>query len=117
MRALVIAETQAKAHDAIGLIDVDYETLPAVIDEEAAIRDGARKLHDNVPNNITTVYRITAVTTARPCARADQVIALRIANNRLIPTCMETRSILAEPNADGNPDDLPAEQVPHMHRR
>ena len=38
--ALVVAETQAMAHDAIGLIDVEYETLPAVIDEEAAIRDG-----------------------------------------------------------------------------
>ena len=41
--ALVVAETQALAHDAVGLIDVDYETLPAVIDEEAAIRqDRAR---------------------------------------------------------------------------
>ena len=40
------------------LIDVDYEVLPAVIDEEAAIRDGAPQLHDNVPNNITTVYKM-----------------------------------------------------------
>jgi len=39
--ALVIAETQAMAHDTIGLIEVDYETFPAVVDEEAAIRDGA----------------------------------------------------------------------------
>ena len=56
--ALVVAETQALAHDAVGLIDVDYETLPSVIDEEAAIRDGAPQLHDNVPNNITTVYKM-----------------------------------------------------------
>src|SRR5271154_522355 len=35
--ALVLAETQAMAHDAVGLIEVDYETLPAVVDEEAAI--------------------------------------------------------------------------------
>ena len=39
--ALVVAESQARAHDAIGLIDVDYETLPAVVDEEAAIHEGA----------------------------------------------------------------------------
>src|SRR6202048_5446386 len=50
--ALVVAETQALAHDAIGLIDVDYETLPSVIDEETAIRDGAPQLHDNVPTNL-----------------------------------------------------------------
>ena len=54
----MVAETQAMAHDAIGLIEVDYEILPAVIDEEAAIRDGAPQLHDNVPNNITTVYKM-----------------------------------------------------------
>ena len=56
--ALVVAETPAKAHDAVGMIEVDYEVLPAVIDEEAAIRDGAPQLHDNVPGNITTVYKM-----------------------------------------------------------
>jgi len=99
--ALAIAETQAMAHDAIGLVDVDYETLAAVIDEEAAIRDGAPQLHDNVANNIATIYRIGGGDYSKAVREADQVIALRLANNRLIPTCMETRSILAEPNADG----------------
>src|SRR5438034_797996 len=39
--ALVVAETLAQAYDAIDLIDVDYAVLPAVTDEEIAIRDGA----------------------------------------------------------------------------
>ena len=39
--ALVVAETPHMAYDALGLIEVDYETLPAVVDEVAAIRDGA----------------------------------------------------------------------------
>ena len=90
--ALVVAETQAMAHDAIGLIEVDYETLPAVIDEEAAIRDGAPQLHDNVPNNITTVYKVGGGDYGKAAQEADQVITLRMTNNRLIPTCMETRS-------------------------
>src|ERR1700730_15324962 len=115
--ALVIAETQALAHDAVGLIDVDYETLPAVIDEEAAIRDGAPQLHDNVPNNITTIYKIGGGDYGKAVREADQVITLRIANNRLIPTCMETRSILAEPNVDGSLTIYLQSQVPHMHRR
>jgi len=38
-------------------------------------------------------------------------------NNRLIPTCMETRSVLAEPNADGTLTVYIPSQVPHMHRR
>src|SRR5262249_7845873 len=51
--ALVVAESLAQAYDAITLIDVDYETLPAVTDEVAAIREGAPQLHENVPGNIT----------------------------------------------------------------
>ena len=99
--ALVVAETQAMAHDAVGLIDVDYEILPAVIDEEAAIRDGAPQLHDNVPNNITTIYKMGGGDYKKAAQEADQVIRLRVTNNRLIPTCMETRSILAEPDVSG----------------
>src|SRR5216683_3350864 len=115
--ALVVAESQAMAHDAIGLIDVDYETLPAVVDEEAAIREGAPQLHDNVPNNITTVYKVGGGDYNKAAEEADQVITLRVANNRLIPTCMETRSVLAEPNVDGTLTIYLQSQVPHMHRR
>ena len=115
--ALVVAETQARAHDAVGLIDVDYEVLPAVIDEEAAIRDGAPQLHDNVPNNITTVYKIGGGDYGKAAREADQVITLRLANNRLIPTCMETRSILAQGDVDGTLTLYLQSQVPHMHRR
>src|SRR5947208_3297111 len=115
--ALGVAESQARAHDAIALVDVDYETLPAVVDEEAAIRDGAPQLHDNVANNITTVYKVGGGDYEKAAREADQVISLRVANNRLIPTCMETRSLLAEPNVDGTLTVYLQSQVPHMHRR
>ncbi|HAO41993.1 MAG TPA: xanthine dehydrogenase family protein molybdopterin-binding subunit [Afipia sp.] len=115
--AVVVAETQALAHDAVGLIEVDYETLPAVIDEEAAIREGAPQLHDNVPKNITTLYKIGGGDYKKAANEADHVIKLRVINNRLIPTCMETRSILAEPNVDGTLTVNIQSQVPHMHRR
>src|SRR5258705_422328 len=115
--ALVVAESQAMAHDAISLVDVDYQTLSAVVDEEAAIREGAPQLHDNVPNNITTVYKVGGGDYKKAAREADHVISLRIANNRLIPTCMETRSILAEPNVDGTLTVYLQSQVPHMHRR
>jgi aerobic carbon-monoxide dehydrogenase large subunit len=115
--ALVVAETQAMAHDAVGLIEVDYETLPAVVDEDAAIRDGAPQLHDNVPNNITTLYRISGGNYKKAAEEADQILKLRVVNNRLIPTCMETRAILAVPDAEGTLSVYIPSQVPHMHRR
>jgi aerobic carbon-monoxide dehydrogenase large subunit len=115
--ALVVAETQAMAHDAVGLIEVDYETLPAVVDEDAAIRDGAPQLHDNVPNNITTLYRVGGGNYKKTSEEADQILKLRVVNNRLIPTCMETRAILAAPDAEGTLSVYIPSQVPHMHRR
>jgi aerobic carbon-monoxide dehydrogenase large subunit len=115
--ALVVAETQAMAYDAAGLIDVDYDTLPAVVDEESATQNGAPQLHDNVPGNITTVYKVKGGDYQKAVREADQVIQLRIVNNRLIPTCMETRAILADPNADGTMTVYIPSQVPHMHRR
>jgi carbon-monoxide dehydrogenase large subunit len=115
--ALVVAETLAQAYDAVGLIDVDYEILPAVIDEETAIQDGAPQLHDNVPNNITTVYNVRGGDYRKAASAADQIITLRVVNNRLIPTCMETRSIVAAPEPDGTLAVHIGSQVPHMHRR
>src|SRR5580704_4145444 len=115
--ALVVAETQAMAHDAVGLIEVDYETLPAVVDEDAAARDGAPQLYDNVPNNITTLYRVGGGNYKKAAEEADQILKLRVVNNRLIPTCMETRAILAAPDAEGTLSVYIPSQVPHMHRR
>ena len=45
------------------------------------------------------------------------MLRLRLLNNRLIPTCLETRAILAEPSADGRLTIYMPSQVPHMHRR
>jgi carbon-monoxide dehydrogenase large subunit len=115
--ALVVADTLAQAYDAIGLIGVDYEILPAVTDEEVAIREEAPQLHDNVPGNITTIYKVRGGDYAKAAREADQTIQLRIINNRLIPTCMETRSIVAAPEPDGTLTVYIGSQVPHMHRR
>ena len=71
-----------------------------MIDEEAATAEGAPQLHENVPNNITTYFKTGGGDYAAAARRADQVLRLRLVNNRLIPTCLETRAILAEPGVD-----------------
>jgi CO/xanthine dehydrogenase Mo-binding subunit/aerobic-type carbon monoxide dehydrogenase small subunit (CoxS/CutS family) len=47
--AAVVAESEAVAENACGLIAVDYELLPAVFDPEEAMRPGAPVVHDK-PN-------------------------------------------------------------------
>ena len=41
------------AEEALELIKVDYEELPAVFDPLEAIKEGAPLVHDGVPNNIS----------------------------------------------------------------
>lgn len=50
--ALVAAETEDAAEEALGLIDVQYDRLEAVYDAEAAIKPGAPQLYDQFPGNI-----------------------------------------------------------------
>jgi len=115
--AVVVADTLVQAQDALELIEVDYEMLPAVVDEVEAIADGAAQLHDNVPRNVTTVYKTGGGDYAQAAREADRIVKLRVVNNRVIPTCMETRVVVAEPHADETLTVYLPSQVPHMHRR
>ncbi|MCH2511407.1 MAG: xanthine dehydrogenase family protein molybdopterin-binding subunit [Dehalococcoidia bacterium] len=49
--AAVAATSMQEADEAIALIDVDYEVLPAVIDLETAMKDGAAVLHERLANS------------------------------------------------------------------
>jgi CO/xanthine dehydrogenase Mo-binding subunit len=50
--ALVAAETEDIAEEALGLIDVEYEQLPAVFEIEDAMKPGAPQLYAEFPGNI-----------------------------------------------------------------
>ena len=50
-----MAATSAEiAKEALRLIDVSYEILPAVFDVEEALKPDAPQLHDDLPGNIAT---------------------------------------------------------------
>src|SRR5439155_12985105 len=46
--AAVAADTLEQAEDALDLIQVDYEELPAVFDPQAAVQEGAPIIHPDV---------------------------------------------------------------------
>ena len=50
--ALIAAETEDIANEALDLIDVVYEVLPAVYDVEKATEKGAPQLYDQFPGNV-----------------------------------------------------------------
>lgn len=49
--ALVAAETETIADEALELIDVEYEVLPFVLDCEEALKPGAPQLYEEYPGN------------------------------------------------------------------
>ena len=49
--AAVAATSMQIAEQALALIDVDYEVLPAVVDLEAAMKEGAPVLHERLANS------------------------------------------------------------------
>ena len=95
--AVVIAESAYIAYDALDLIEVDYEPLPAVVDAKAAAQPGAPQVHDEVPNNVSFTWAIgdeAAVNAA--LAACDHVVELDLINQRLIPNAMEPRAAAAQ---------------------
>jgi carbon-monoxide dehydrogenase large subunit len=99
--AFVVAETQAQARDAAEMIEVDYETLPAVALVEDAAQDGAPKVWDDNPNgNVAFVLSFgDKGKTDETFAKAKHVVKLRMENNRVTPVSMEPRTALGDYNA------------------
>ena len=50
--AIAVAQTRAQAEDAAEAIEVDYRSLPAVVDPRAALAEGAPVLHPAVGGNV-----------------------------------------------------------------
>ena len=115
--AAVIANDAAVAADAASLVEVDYEVLPAVVDSEAAIRDGAPQLHEDAPNNIAFEWEVAGGDIDAARNEAEVVVKQRVLNQRLIPNAMEGRAVLADYNSGTNHLTVwTASQIPHLVR-
>ena len=93
----VVAESQAAARDACEAVIVDYEDLPSVVDPVLATTPGAPMLAADAPDNIAAEMRHGDVAaTAQAFAAAAHTVSLDLVNQRLAPSPMEPRSVLAE---------------------
>ena len=95
--AVVVAESPYIAADAVELIEVDLEPLPAVVDARAAMDEGAPLVHDGFDQNLSFHWPLgdeDAVSSA--LATSDHVVELEFVNQRLIPNAMEPRACAAQ---------------------
>ena len=116
--AAVVAEDPYIAADALELIEVDYEPLPAVVDARETTYDGYPLVHDDIPNNVSYTWALGDKEAAENALRdADHVIELELINQRLIPNAMEPRAAAAQWNhATGGMTVWTTSQNPHPIR-
>jgi carbon-monoxide dehydrogenase large subunit len=104
--AVVVAADRYIARDAADAIVVSYDTLPAVVDLELAMTGKPTVIHPAFPNNLaiplvpsgTGVSLDGTVDDAAvdaAFARAEIVISQRMMNQRLAPSAMEPRGVVA----------------------
>ncbi|MDB5076683.1 MAG: aldehyde oxidase and xanthine dehydrogenase molybdopterin binding [Chloroflexi bacterium] len=116
--AFVVANDPYIAHDAMELIDVQYQELPAVVDAARAVEPGAPQLHDEAPGNICMHWTAgNKDDTDAAFANAEVVVKHHIYNQRLIPNPLETRGTLANYDAGTEETTLwVTSQLPHVHK-
>jgi len=94
--AAIVAESREAAREAADLVMVDYDILPSVVDTLAATRPGAPVLTPQAPDNISAETRYGDAKAAEAAfARAAHAVSLDIENQRLAPSPIEPRTVLA----------------------
>ena len=100
--ACVVAEDRYVAHDALELIDVDYEPLPAVVDPFRALEAGAPLIRDDKEDQTDNrIYHWEAgdkEATDRAFAEADRVVSLSTHYPRSHPAPLECCGCVADVN-------------------
>ncbi|MEN8235826.1 MAG: molybdopterin cofactor-binding domain-containing protein, partial [Actinomycetota bacterium] len=123
--AAVAAETEEIALEAVGLIDVEYETLPAVFDENDAILDGAPVIHDepdmegahDASHNMVHHLKADTGSVDDGFSQADRVFEHTMRVHQVQPAPIETHVAIAAWDSDERLVITSSTQVPFHVRR
>ncbi len=116
--AVVIAETRVQAKAAAQLIEVDYETLPAVAFIKDAVREGAPQVWDQAAGNTCFDWHLgERAPVEEALSKAYKVVEIEVVNNRVIPNAMEPRAAIGDYDAGtGELTLYTTSQNPHLIR-
>lgn len=113
--AAVVARTRAEAEDAVALVAVEYEELPAVTDAETALDAATPVIHPDLGDNLAFERVHAAGDPDRGFNEADAVVEATFLFGRHTGVTLEPRAIVA----DWNPGEqrltvYHGTQAPHM---
>jgi len=119
--ACVVATDQYVAHDALELIDVEYEPLPVVVDPKKAVEQGAPIIRDDKEDQKDNrIYHWEAgdkASTDRAFSQAEVVVALDTHYPRSHPAPLECCGCIADVNpATSKTTIYMTSQAPHAIR-
>ena len=117
--AVVAAETVEAAEEALELIDVKYEELPAIFDVEGAMKpDCPVVLHPDLPSynrpvynylgwdlpgpNVHTYHKVRKGDVEEGFKQADLIVENRFANDRMTHCQLEPYNTVCYPESDGS---------------
>ena len=93
--AMVVAETQSAAQDAVESVVVHYDVLPAVTDSLAALAPDAPLLHDEVPGNLALDTAFGDQTASEAAFAAGHLVVTQTFHNQRIASAhMEPRAAI-----------------------
>lgn len=99
--AVVAAVDEDTAEEALDLIHVEYEPLPAVFDPMEAMKQGAPQIHEGVERNINVTRHIEWGDVDEAFAKADYVREDWFRCSSQAHVCMETHCAVASYTPDG----------------
>jgi aerobic carbon-monoxide dehydrogenase large subunit len=119
--AFVVAEDKYSARDALELIEVEYEVLPAVVDARKALDEGAPVIRDDkegkADNHIFDWESGDKAKTDEIFAQAEVVVAEDVLYPRVHPAPLETCGSVADfDKVTGKLTLWCNTQAPHAHR-
>ncbi|EIJ78151.1 carbon-monoxide dehydrogenase, large subunit [Bacillus methanolicus PB1] len=118
--AAVIAETRAQAEDALQLIEVDYESLPVVVDPFEALEPDAPILREDREKKSNHIWHWESgdrEETENVFREATVVVKQDVRFQRVHPSPLEPCGCVADHNAaTGRLTFYITSQAPHVHR-
>ena len=93
--AMVVADDRYLAEDAVGLIEVEWEPLQAVVDFRTASSAGQPLVHDDVPNNVAAHFEQVVGDPAAAFQTAAHVFEESVYIERSCGSPIEARGVVA----------------------
>ncbi|MHC4210721.1 MAG: xanthine dehydrogenase family protein molybdopterin-binding subunit [Planctomycetota bacterium] len=115
--AAVAAESDAIAAEALKLITVEYEDLPAVFSPAEALAEGAPVIHDTHPNNIPFTWDYEQGDIARGEAESDIIVEDTFRLHFVAHCCMGVSGAIAQFDSEGNLTVYSQTQVPFLYKK